>query len=215
MPGLPGAVFDVDGRDRDPKDLGISTSTDGVWIATLPLAMSSEAEKRIELAIVHVLFFDIVGYSRRLSDEQHALIARLNQIVRQSGQYQRAEADGRLIRIPAGDGMALIFYKSPEQPVECALEITRRLKVHPELRVRMGVHSGPISAVTDLNDPTNVAGVGMNVAQRVMDCGDARHILVSKRVAEDLEQYGRWQSQLHDLGEVKVKHGARVHLFPA
>jgi TolB-like protein/class 3 adenylate cyclase/Flp pilus assembly protein TadD len=174
--------------------------------------MSSEIKKRIELEIVHVLFLDIVGYSELRSDEQHSLIDRLNKIVRSSDEFQRAEAANRLIKIPTGDGMTLVFYKSPEQPVECALEIARALKAHPELEVRMGVHSGPISAVTDLNDRTNVAGIGMNIAQRVMDCGDGGHILVSKRVAEDLEQYGRWQSRLHDLGEVEVKHGVRVHV---
>ena len=109
--------------------------------------------------------------------------------------------------------MALVFYKSPEQPVECALEISRALKSCPELRIRMGVHSGPVSAVTDLNERANAAGIGINIAQRVMDCGDAGHILVSKRVAEDLEQYGNWQSQLHDLGECEVKHGVRLHVF--
>src|SRR5204863_4335675 len=118
-----------------------------------------------------------------------------------------------LIKIPTGDGMALVFYKSPAQPVECALEISRALKTYPELRVRMGVHSEPVSAVTDLNDRTNAAGIGINIAQRVMDCGDAGHILLSQRVAEDLAQYGEWQSQLHDLGDVEVKHGARVHVF--
>ena len=175
--------------------------------------MPSEINKKIELEVVHVLFLDIVGYSRRLTNEQQTLIDQLNQVVRSSEEFQNAEAAGRLIKIPTGDGMALVFYKSPAQPVECALEISRALKTYPELRVRMGVHSGPVSAVTDLNDRTNAAGIGINVAQRVMDCGDAGHILLSKRVAEDLEQYGQWQSQLHDLGEVEVKHGVRVHIF--
>ncbi len=171
------------------------------------------SEKRTELEIVHVLFIDIVGYSRQRTDEQHALIDRLNQIVRESSEFQRAEAADRIIKIPTGDGMALVFYKSPEQPVECALEMSATLKTNPELRVRMGVHSGPVSTVTDLNDRINAAGIGINIAQRVMDCGDAGHILVSRRVAEDLEQYGHWQSQLHDLGDVEVKHGLRVHVF--
>src|SRR5207302_8551700 len=175
--------------------------------------MSSEVKKKIELEIVHVLCTDIVGYSKCLTNEQHALIDRLNEIVRGSKAFQSAEGAGRLIKIPTGDGMALVFYKSPEQPVECALEISRALKTHPELRVRMGVHSGPVSAVTDLNDRTNAAGIGINIAQRVMDCGDAGHILLSQRVAEDLAQYGEWESQLHNLGEVEVKHGARVHVF--
>jgi adenylate cyclase len=175
--------------------------------------MPTEIKKKIELEVVHVLFLDIVGYSRRLTNEQQTLIDQLNQVVRSSEEFQNAEAAGRLIKIPTGDGMALVFYKSPAQPVECALEISRALKTYPELRVRMGVHSGPVSAVTDLNDRTNAAGIGINVAQRVMDCGDAGHILLSQRVAEDLAQYGEWQPQLHDLGEVEVKHGVRVHIF--
>src|SRR5213083_3256921 len=163
--------------------------------------------KRMEIA--HVLFMDIVGYSARLTDQQQTLVDELNQIVRSSDEFNKAAAAGRLMKIPTGDGMALIFYNSPEQPVECALEISRELKGFPEMLVRMGVHSGPVSAVTDLNDRTNAAGIGINVAQRVMDCGDSGHILLSKRVAEDLAQYGQWQSQLHDLGDVEVKHGAR------
>src|SRR5438128_4741087 len=175
--------------------------------------MPSEIKREVTLEIVHVLFLDIVGYSKRLTDEQQALIAQLNQVVRNSAVFQKAEAADRLIKIPTGDGMALIFYNSPEQPVECALEISRELKWLPELPVRMGVHSGPVSAVTDLNDRTNAAGIGINVAQRVMDCGDSGHILLSKRVAEDLQQYGRWRPYLHDLGEVEVKHGVQVHVF--
>jgi TolB-like protein/class 3 adenylate cyclase len=175
--------------------------------------MPTKIKKKIELEVVHVLFLDIVGYSKRLTNEQQTLIDQLNQIVRSSEEFQNAEAAGRLIKIPTGDGMALVFYKSPAQPVECALEISRALKAYPELQVRMGVHSGPVSAVTDLNDRTNAAGIGINVAHRVMDCGDAGHILLSQRVAEDLAQYSEWQPQLHDLGEVEVKHGVRVHVF--
>ena len=175
--------------------------------------MASEIKREVTLEIVHVLFLDIVGYSKRLTDEQQALIDQLNQVVRSSAVFQKAEGADRLIKIPTGDGMGLIFYNSPEQPVECALEISRELKRFPELSVRMGVHSGPVSAVTDLNDRTNAAGIGINVAQRVMDCGDSGHILLSKRVAEDLQQYGRWRPHLHDLGEVEVKHGIQVHVF--
>jgi len=167
--------------------------------------------KRMEIA--HVLFMDIVGYSTRLTDEQQALVDELNQIVRSSDEFNKAAAAGRLMKIPTGDGMALIFYNSPEQPVNCALEISRALRNSSDLPVRMGVHSGPVSAVTDLNDRTNAAGVGINVAQRVMDCGDTGHILLSQRVAEDLQQYSRWRPDLHDLGEVEVKHGERVHVF--
>src|SRR5437899_5426031 len=175
--------------------------------------MSTEIKKKIELEVGNVLFLDIVSYSKRLTNEQQTLIDQLNQVVRSSEELQSAEAAGRLIKIPTGDGMALVLCKSPAQPVECALEISLALKTYPELRVRMGVHSGPVSAVTDLNDRTNAAGIGINIAQRVMDCGDAGHILLSQRVAEDLAQYGEWQSQLHDLGDVEVKHGARIHVL--
>jgi adenylate cyclase len=167
--------------------------------------------KRMEIA--HVLFMDIVGYSTRLTDQQQALVDELNQIVRSSDEFNKAAAMGRLMKIPTGDGMALIFYNSPEQPVECAVEISRVLRHHPGLPVRMGVHSGPVNAVTDVNDRVNAAGVGINLAQRLMDCGDAGHILLSKRVAEDLQQNGRWRPHLHDLGEVELKHGERAHVF--
>ena len=173
----------------------------------------TDIKREVKLEIVHVLFLDIVGYSKALTDKQQELIDRLNQVVRGSEEFQKAAAADRLIKIPTGDGMALIFYNSPEQPVNCALEISRALKNSSDLPVRMGVHSGPVSAVTDLNDRTNAAGVGINVAQRVMDVGDTSHILLSKRVAEDLQQYSRWRPHLHDLGEVEVKHGERVHVF--
>src|SRR5256886_11455405 len=175
--------------------------------------MPEEAKAKLRLEIAHVLFIDIVGYSTRLTDEQQALVDQLNQVVRGSDEFQKASAMGRLMKIPTGDGMALIFYNSPEQPVECAVEISRGLRGHPGFAVRMGVHSGPVSAVTDVNDRVNAAGVGINLAQRLMDCGDAGHILLSKRVAEDLQQYSRWRPDLHDLGEVEVKHGERVHVF--
>src|SRR5207248_5947439 len=175
--------------------------------------MAAEIKREVKLEIVHVLFLDIVGYSKALTDEQQELVDRLNQVVRGSEEFQKAAAADRLIKIPTGDGMALIFYNSPEQPVNCALEIGRALRNSSDLPVRMGVHSGPVSAVTDLNDRTNAAGVGINVAQRLMDYGDAGHILVSRRVAEDLQQNGRWRPHLHDLGEVEVKHGERVHVF--
>ena len=172
--------------------------------------MSAELKKEIRSEIAHVLFLDIVGYSKLLINEQQALLETLNQIVRATQEFQTAENAGRLIKIPTGDGMALVFYSSPEDPVECAIEISRALKEHPELRLRMGVHSGPVSSVIDVNERANVAGAGINMAQRVMDCGDAGHILLSKRVAEDLGQYAHWQPHLHELGECEVKHGVRV-----
>ena len=174
--------------------------------------MSTEIKKEIQLEIAHVLFIDTVGYSKLAVNEQRALIERLNDIVRATDEFQAAETTGRLIKIPTGDGMALVFYHSPEAPVDCALEISRALKDHPELPLRMGVHSGPVSGVIDLNGKANVAGAGINMAERVMDCGDAGHILVSKRVAQDLEHYPHWRPHLHDLGETEVKHGIRLSI---
>src|SRR6201993_2839930 len=170
--------------------------------------MSTETKKKIQLEIAHVLFIDIVGYSKLSINEQRAAIEELTQAVRTSEQVQNAEAAARLIKIPTGDGMALVFYKSPEEPVECALEISRPLKEHRQLR--MGVHSGPVSGVIDVNGQANLAGAGLNMAQRVMDCADARQILLSKRVADDLGEYEQWRPLLHDLGTCEVKHGLRV-----
>jgi len=172
--------------------------------------MSGEVKKEIQLEIAHILFIDIVGYSKLSSNEQHAAVEELNQIVRASEQSQRAEAADRLLKIPTGDGLALAFYTSPEAPVQCAVEISRVLKEHPRLHLRMGIHSGPVSGVVDVNERANLAGAGINIAQRVMDCGDAGHILLSKHVAEDLEEYERWRPLLHDLGSCEVKHGMRV-----
>src|SRR5262245_48061811 len=172
--------------------------------------MAAEVKKEIHLEIAHVLFTDIVGYSKLPIHQQRAVVERLNEIVRGTDEFQAAEATGRLLKIPTGDGITLVFYHSPEDPVECALEISRALKKHPELQLRMGVHSGPVSGVIDATGKANVAGGGINIAQRVMDCGDARHILLSKHVAEDLEEYPHWQPHLHELGECEVKHGIRV-----
>src|SRR6476646_8517805 len=170
----------------------------------------AEIKKEIELEIAYVLFIDIVGYSKLLINDQRRLLELLNEIVRKTDQFKKAEANHRLITIPTGDGMALVFYNAPEAPVECALEISRAARQHPELRLRMGVHSGPVSGVVDVSGRANIAGAGINIAQRVMDCGDAEHILLSRHVAEDLEQLGHWKKHLHDLGEAEVKHGAHV-----
>src|SRR5437868_14417157 len=172
--------------------------------------MSVEIKKEIQLEIAHVLFIDIVGYSKLSIDDQHAAIEELTKIVRASEQFQRAEVADRLIRIPTGDGMVLVFYTNPEAPAQCAVEISRELKEHPRLQVRMGIHSGPVSGVVDVNERANLTGAGINIAKRVMDCGDAGHILLSKHVAEDLEEYEKWRSLLHDLGSCEVKHSVRV-----
>jgi TolB-like protein/class 3 adenylate cyclase/Tfp pilus assembly protein PilF len=172
--------------------------------------MSAEIKKEIQLEIAHVLFIDIVGYSKLSINEQHAAVNELNQLVRTSEQFQKADASDRLIKIPTGDGMALVFYTSVEAPVQCAVEISRAAKEHTRLQLRMGVHSGPVSGVIDVTGRANLAGGGLNIAQRVMECGDAGHILLSKHVAEDLEEYEQWRPLLHDLGTCEVKHGARV-----
>src|SRR6476619_5526265 len=172
--------------------------------------MSTEVKEQIRLEVAHVLFIDIVRYSKLSINEQRAVVDELTTIVRGSDQYQKAEAAGRLIKIPTGDGMALVFYTSQEAPAQCAVEISGALKAHSRLQVRMGVHSGPVSGVIDVNGHANLAGAGLNIAQRVMDCSDAGHILVSKHVAEDLEEYEHWRPLLHDLGTCQVKHGMRV-----
>jgi TolB-like protein/Tfp pilus assembly protein PilF/class 3 adenylate cyclase len=173
--------------------------------------MATDVKQQIALEIAHVLFIDIVAYSKMAMDDQHAAIEKLNQIVQATNEYRKGEAENRLLKLATGDGMALIFYRNPQDPVECALEISRAIKdQHSNLSVRMGVNSGPVSGVMDVNVRANVAGAGINMAQRVMDCGDAGHILLSKRVAEDLEQFKQWRPLLHDLGTCEVKHGVRI-----
>ncbi len=172
--------------------------------------MAPEITKEIQLEIAHVLFIDIVGYSKLSVKDQHAAVEQLNQVVRASEQFQRADSAGRLLKVATGDGMALVFYTNPEAPAQCAVEISRALKEEPRLQLRMGIHSGPVSGVVDVNERANVAGAGINLAQRMMDCGDAGHILLSKHVAEDLEEYDRWRPLLHDLGACEMKHGVRV-----
>ena len=167
----------------------------------------------VELEIGHVLFIDLVGYSKLLIHEQIEQLQKLREVVRATEQFRVAQASGKLLRLPTGDGGALVFRTGPESPVICAMEISRALRSHPTLRVRMGVHSGPVKDVTDLDEQTNIAGAGINIAQRVMDCGDAGHILLSKRVADDLETYSQWRPLLHDLGTCEVKHGAKLGLF--
>src|SRR2546422_10571096 len=174
--------------------------------------MPAETKAAVRLEIGHVLFIDIVGYSKLLISEQSELLGALNNVVREAGESRSAEADGQLVRLPTGDGMALVFRHSPEQPARCALEISQALKDCPKLQVRMGIHSGPVNEVADVNERANIAGAGINIAQRVMDCGDAGHILLSKHVAEDLENHERWRPHLHELGEVMVKHGVGIRL---
>jgi TolB-like protein/class 3 adenylate cyclase/Flp pilus assembly protein TadD len=170
----------------------------------------AEVKEQIRLEVAHVLFIDVVGYSKLSINEQRAVVDELTTIVRGSDQYQKAEAADRLLKIATGDGMALVFYTSPEAPAQCAVEISRARKDYPRLPLRMGIHSGPVSGVVDVNNRPNLAGAGLNMAQRVMDCGDAGHILLSKHAAEDLEEYEQWRPVLHDLGTCEVKHGARI-----
>ncbi len=174
--------------------------------------MPSDSSSEAKFEIGHVLFIDLVGYSKLLIEEQKERLGQLTEIVLATAQVREATNE-QLIRLPTGDGMALVFRHSAEEPARCALEIAQALKSHPEIPVRMGIHSGPVSEVTDVSGRTNIAGAGINIAQRVMDCGDAGHILLSRRVAEDLEQYRQWSSNLHDLGGCEVKHGVRLHIF--
>src|SRR5882724_11590924 len=214
FPNLSRKQFTSNGRERE----GFHRRAEAARSAVIELnrsfrarhEMSAEVKKEIQLEIAHVLFIDIVGYSKLSIDDQRAAIDELTQVVRTFEQFQNAEAAARLIKIPTGDGMALVFYKSPEEPVKCALEISRALKEHPKLQLRMGAHSGPVSGVIDVNGHANLAGAGLNMAQRVMDCGDAGHVLLSKHVAEDLEEYEQWRPLLHDLGECEMKHGVRL-----
>jgi TolB-like protein/class 3 adenylate cyclase/Tfp pilus assembly protein PilF len=175
--------------------------------------MSAETTSDLQLEIAHLLFIDVVGYTKLLVNEQIELLQGLNQIVRNTECFREAEERGKLNRVPTGDGMALLFFRSPEEPARCALEISRALQDHPHIQLRMGIHSGPVNRVADVNDKTNFAGAGINIAQRVLDCGDAGHILLSAHIAEDLANYRYWQPYLHDLGECEVKHGLRLHLF--
>src|SRR5437016_5791526 len=174
--------------------------------------MTAELEGDAELEIGHVLFMDIVGFSKLLVDEQRNCSNRLNQVVRNTEQFRSAEAADKLIRLPTGDGIVLVFFTSPEAPVRCAVEIAKGLKDCSDFGLRMGIHSGPVNKISDVNDRANLAGGGINIAQRIMDCGDAGHILLSKHVAEDLEQHSKWRPHLQDLGECEVKHGVRVNI---
>ncbi len=174
--------------------------------------MSAELKQDRELQIAHILFTDIVGYSKLLSDEQRKLFGLLNEIVRNTSQFRAAEAAGKLVRLSTGDGIVLAFFTTVDVPVRCALEIDRKLREHPELKLRMGINSGPVDQVSDVNDQRNITGVGINMAQRVMDCGDAGHILLSRRVADDLAQYSEWKPYLHDLGRVEVKHRVKLEV---
>src|SRR5256885_898420 len=173
--------------------------------------MATDATQQTLFEIGHVLFIDIVGYSRLLIEDQKERLAQLTQIVLGTAQV-RDSTDEELVRLPTGDGMALVFRHSAEEPARCALEIAEALRKHPEISVRMGIHSGPVSEVTDVSGRTNIAGAGINMAQRVMDCGDAGHILLSQHVADDLVHSRQWASRLRDLGECEVKHGIRLHL---
>jgi TolB-like protein/Flp pilus assembly protein TadD len=172
----------------------------------------AETQQDFRLEIAHVLFMDIVGFSKSLINEQSEMLRQLNQIVKDTSQVKAAEVTGQLVRLPTGDGMALAFFTTPDAPLHCAIEISRALKSHSNLPVRMGINSGPVDAIVDVNERSNVAGTGINMAQRVMDCGDAGHILLSKRSADDLAQYGRWRPHLHELGQFEVKHGVRLDI---
>src|SRR6516164_6775127 len=174
--------------------------------------MPSASTSDVKFEIGHVLFIDIVGYSKLLITDQSERLQKLKEIVWATEQFRLAQVEGKLLRLPTGDGGALVFRNNSEAPVLCAMEISKELKRHPELLVRMGIHSGPVNEITDLNAQANIAGAGINIAQRIMDCGDAGHILLSQHVADDLKHYPRWQPYLHSLGECEVKHGVRLNI---
>src|SRR5438046_5329628 len=174
--------------------------------------MSCQAERHPKVEIAHVLTMDVVEYSTLLITEQTQVMGELTSVVKNTQRFQRGESEGKLVRIPTGDGMALVFFDDPQAPIECGMEIAAALKSHPEIGLRIGIHSGPVNAVVDVSDRANVAGAGIDMAQRVMDCGDSGHILLSKRVADDLAPFPRWNPHLHDLGECEVKHGRRISL---
>src|SRR5438552_18874834 len=161
-----------------------------------------KTDRHLETA--HVLFIDVVGYSKLLVNEQREVVQELNQLVRKTPQFRKSDAAGKLIRIPVGDGMALVFFQTPEEPVQCAMEIARALKNHPQIRLRMGVHSGPVDQLKDVNERVNVAGIGVNVAQSVMSFADAGHILLSMRVVDDVAQDRHWHPLLDDLGAIEL-----------
>ena len=195
-------------RTEISKNLGRVSQKRG-YIYSMPRDSASDD---FEMEIAHVLFVDVVGFTRLVVKEQSEVLSELNQVIRHTSPFQIAQAAGKLVRLPSGDGMALAFFTQPEAPVKCALEISEALKNHSRIHVRMGIHSGPVSAVTDVNDQPVVAGTGISMAQRVMDCGDAGHILLSQRIATDLGQNSHWTSHLFDLGEVEVKPDVKIGL---
>src|SRR5437667_6218320 len=191
-------------------EAAIMPTCEGRRVPTLPTPELPQPDLQLEIA--HLLLIDIVGYSKLLVNEQIDSVQELGRVVKSTECFRKAEASGKLIRVPTGDGMALVFFRGPQEPVRCALEISQKLKENSNVRLRRGIHSGPVNQVRDVNDTLNVAGTGINVAQRVMDCGDAGHILLSKHLADDLAQYRHWQPYLHDVGECEVKHGLRLHI---
>ncbi len=174
--------------------------------------MNSDPSSEHRVEIAHILTMDVIAYSTLLITQQTRVMAELTRVVKQTARFQRAEKEGKLISIPTGDGMLLVFFDDPQAPIECAMEIAVAMKSEPEIGLRMGIHSGPVKGVMDVNDRSNVAGAGVDLAQRVMDCGDAGHILLSKHVADDLAPFPRWNPHLHDLGEREVKHGRKISL---
>ena len=209
-------------KNQQPDESSTNkTKTQNRKTKTQPLTVRTPASRRlcpvhvnrISISKLRILFIDVVGYSKLLADEQSETLQLLNQIVRGTADFRSAEEKRELIRLPTGDGMALVFLTKPEAPVRCALEISKAIKRYPELQLRMGIHSGSVNQVSDVNDRLNVTGAGINMAQRAMDCGDAGHILLSQRVAGDLAQYRLWRPRLHDFGECEVKHGVRVQIF--
>jgi len=160
----------------------------------------------------HILFVDIVSYSLLPMEEQNKTIDWLQNLVKALPDFQRAIGSKEMISLATGDGLALVFIRDLEAPARCAQQLSLQISSCPGLDLRMGIHTGPVYHRADINENRNISGSGINIAQRVMDCGDKGHILMSKSTAEMLAQLSTWRGMLHDLGEVKVKHGVKIHL---
>lgn len=163
-------------------------------------------------SIAHVLYMDVIGSGLLPAERQRAVYQELNDVVLGSAEYRRAGARGEVICRPSGDGMALVFFEGVESPMLSALEISELLRSRPHLQLRMGIRSGEVFRVTDINGSDDVTGDGIVMARRVMDCGDAAHVLVSASVMDGIGK-SSWEPSLHYLGVCEVKHGQRIALW--
>ena len=167
--------------------------------------MYSNPRTDLDLETGHILFIDIVGLARMLALEQQESLHKLSQIIRNTDAGKTTEEE--LPRLSTGSGLALAFATTADAAVRCAMQISTGWRTYPELKLRMGIHTGPVNRMTEANDRIGVAGPGVNVARRVTDCGDTGHILLSRHAVERLSDRSHWQPYLHDLGECEVTNG--------